>query len=434
MTDKQQDGHVDQAGRTREKRRVMLTQLLRSPVLNPAGAEVGRVQDFIVKLAEGGYPPVTGLKVRVGAQDVFVGKELIDKLEPGAVRLNTHTLHTQTFQRRPGEVLLAADVLGRHLVDVARGRIVQAHDLVLAQGDDGWRLQGIDRSPQAMLRRLVPRRGRPDLRRHSILDWKDVQPFMGHVPTAKLLMPLQRLRRLHPAQIADIVEGASHAEGEEIIKAVEGDAELTADVFEELDADHQAEFIKSRSNEEAARVLDRMAPDDAADLLGELDQERRLPVLNLMSPSQQHKLRKLLQYHPTTAGGMMSPDYVWVARGSTVEMAVEAARIDDKAPHQLLNTVFVTEQDGKFLGSVSLADLVRADQARKVEELDLVDCAIGAAADFADITLMMADYNLTALAVTDRTGNLIGAISVDDLLEALVPEDWRNRVEASSGV
>jgi CBS-domain-containing membrane protein len=434
MSDKQQDGHVDQAGRTRDKRRVMLTQLLRSPVMNPAGAEVGRVQDFIVKLAEGGYPPVTGLKVRVGAQDVFVGKELIDKLEPGAVRLNTHTIHTQTFQRRPGEVLLAADVLGRHLVDVARGRIVQAHDLVLAQEEDGWRLKGIDRSPQAMLRRLVPRRGRPDLRRHAILDWKDVQPFMGHVPTAKLLMPLQRLRRLHPAQIADIVEGASHAEGEEIIKAVEGDAELTADIFEELDADHQAEFIKSRSNEEAARVLDRMAPDDAADLLGELDQERRLPVLNLMSPSQQHKLRKLMQYHPTTAGGLMSPDYVSVARGSTALMAIDAVRTDDKAPHQLLNTVFVTEQDGKFLGSVSLADLVRAEQSRKVEELDLVDCSIGAPADFADVTLMMADYNLTALAVIDRTGNLIGAISVDDLLEALVPEDWRNRVEASSGV
>src|SRR6266436_4797609 len=118
MTDK--NNHVD--GRpqasvantrpvvSKEKRRLMVTQLLRSPVLNPAGAEVGRLEDLIVKLAEGGYPPVTGLKVRVGAQDVFVGKDLIEKLEPGAVRLNTHTLQTQPFQRRPGEVLLAADV------------------------------------------------------------------------------------------------------------------------------------------------------------------------------------------------------------------------------------------------------------------------------------------------------------------------------------
>jgi MgtE-like protein/CBS domain protein len=412
----------------------MVTQLLRSPVLNPAGGEVGRLEDLIVKLGEGGYPPVNGLKVRVGAQDVFVGKDLIEKLQPGAVRLNTHTLQTQPFQRRPGEVVLAADVLGRHLVDVARGRIVQAHDLVLAHGEDGWQLLGIDRSPQAMLRRLVPRRGRPDLRRHAILDWKDVQPFVGHVPSAKLLMPLQRLRRLHPAQIADIVEGASHDEGEEIIKAVEGDVELTADIFEELDAEHQAEFLRSRSNEEAARVLDRMAPDDAADLLGHLDQERRLPVLNLMTANQQHKLRKLLQYHPTTAGGIMSPDYVWVDRGSTVEMAIEAVRVDDKSPHQLLNTVFVTEPGGKFIGSVSVADLVRADGSGKVEDLQLVDCSIGAGADFADVVLMMADYNLIALGVVDPAGNLIGAISVDDLMEALVPDDWRNRVEASSGV
>src|SRR5258708_4182592 len=435
MTDQERNGRVEQAGRTREKRRVMLTQLLRRPVLNPAGSEVGRVGGFIVKLAEGGgYPPITGLKVRVGAQDVFVGIDLVDKLEPGAVRLNTHTIQTQPFQRRPGEVLLASDVLGRHLVDVARGRIVQAHDLVLAHAEEGWRLQGIDRSPQAMLRRLVPRRGPPHPRRHAILHWRDVKPFVGHVPPAKLLMPLQRLRRLHPAQIADIVEGASHAEGEEIIKAVQGDAELTADIFEELDSEHQAEFIKSRSNEEAARVLDKMAPDDAADLLRALDQERRLPILNLMSPSQQHKLRKLMQYHPTTAGGMMSPDYVWVIKGSTAAMAIEAVRIDDKAPHQLLNTVFVTEQEGKFIGSIALADLARTDSQKKVEELDLTDCAIGASADFADVTLMMADYNLTALAVTGRTGNLIGAISVDDLLEALVPEDWRNRVEASSGV
>ena len=412
----------------------MLTQLLRSPVLNPAGTEVGRVEDFIVKLGDGTYPPVTGIKIRVVAQDVFIGKDLIESLAPGSVRLNTHTIRTEAFQRRPGEVLLAADVLGRHLVDVNKGRIVQAHDLVLAPSDSGWFLAGIDRSPQAMLRRLVPRRGRPDLRRHAILDWKDVQPFMGHVPTAKLLMPLQRLRRLHPAQIADIVEGASHEEGQEIIEAVQSDPGLTADVFEELDPEHQVEFIKSKSNEAAARILERMAPDDAADLLSELDQERRKPVFDLMAANQQHKLRKLLQYHPTTAGGMMSPDYVWVIRGSTVDMAIEAVRIDDKAPHALLGTVFVTEEEGRYLGSITLADLVRTDRSRKVEDLDLTTVSVTGNADITDVTLMMADYNLSALAVTDAAYNLIGAISSDDVIEALVPEEWRARVEASTGV
>ena len=425
---------MDHTERHADKRRLMITQLLHSPVLNPAGTEVGRVEDFIVKLAEGTYPPVAGMKVRVGAQDVFIGKGLIERLEPGGVRLNTHTIRTEAFQRRPGEVLLAADVLGRHLVDMVKGRIVQAHDLVLAPGDDGWHLAGIDRSPQAMLRRLVPRRGRPDLRRHAILDWKDVQPFVGHVPTARLLMPLKRLRRLHPAQIADIVEGASHAEGQEIIEALESDPGLTADIFEELDTEHQVEFLKSKSNEDAAHILERMAPDDAADLLGELDQERRKPVFDMMSPNQQHKMRKLLQYHPSTAGGMMSPDYVWVERGATVDMALEAVRIDDKTPHQLLSTVFVTEHDGRYVGSIGVVDLLRADHARKVDELELTDCSAHGNADFADVTLLMADYNLPSLAVVDAAGNLIGAISSDDVIEALVPEDWRARVEASTGV
>jgi len=158
MTDKNQ--HVD--GRSpggaantkpvasKEKRRLMVTQLLRSPVLNPAGNEVGRLEDLIVKLDGGGYPPVTGIKVRVGRSVVFVSNKNIDKLAPGEVRLKTQTLDTGAFQRRPGEVLLAADVLGRHLMDVAHGRIVQAHDLVLSPGDDGWRLTGVDRSPQTM--------------------------------------------------------------------------------------------------------------------------------------------------------------------------------------------------------------------------------------------------------------------------------------------
>jgi Mg/Co/Ni transporter MgtE len=115
-------------------------------------------------------------------------------------------------------------------------------------------------------------------------------------------------------------------------------------------------------------------------------------------------------------------------------MALEAVRVDDKAPHQLLNTVFVTEEDGKLLGSVSTAELLRTDGARKVEELELVSCRVTTGADVTDVTLTMADYNLIALAVTDAAGNLLGAVTADDVIEAIVPEEWRARLEASTGV
>ena len=131
----------------------------------------------------------------------------------------------------------------------------------------------------------------------------------------------------------------------------------------------------------------------------------------------------------------MNPDYVSVVRGTSAGDALEHLRKDDKAPHQLLSTVFVTEADGNFIGSLSVGDLVRSDAATRVEDQKgIVDLHVSAGADLADVSMMMADYNLTALAVTDTTSIMVGAISVDDVLEALVPENWRNRVEASSGV
>jgi Mg/Co/Ni transporter MgtE len=131
---------------------------------------------------------------------------------------------------------------------------------------------------------------------------------------------------------------------------------------------------------------------------------------------------------------MMSPDYIWVIKGATAAMALEAVRVDDKAPHQLLHTVFITEEDGRLLGSVSTADLLRTDGARKVEELELTTCRVPTGADVTDVTLTMADYNLIALAVVDSAGNLLGAVTADDVIEAIVPEEWRARLEASSGV
>jgi CBS domain-containing protein/sporulation protein YlmC with PRC-barrel domain len=414
---------------------LLLTQLVHAPLISSAGERLGRVQDLIARLAEGGYPRITGLMVRIGRRNLFVPAELVAELAPRRVQLVGQTLNLGRFERRPGEVLLGEDVLDRRLIDVVAGRLVHANDLALARIDESWHLVGVDPSPRGMLQRLVPavrRRGAPGP--SPILDWNEIQPFMGHVPTAGLLMPLGPLKRLHPAQIADLVERSSHAEGEEIIDAVEADPELTADVFEELDPARQGEFLQSRSDAEAAKVLARMAPDDAADLLHELDQDRRLPVLDLIPAQQRQKLRTLLQYHPSTAGGMMSPDYVAVVRGVTLAQGLERIRSDDRTPVQLQGTVFVTEQDGSFIGMVSAVDIIRGDAGRPIEELEtLAKASVRVSADVADVALLMTDFNLAAVAVTDEDGKLVGAISVDDLLETLVPTEWRRRAEASSG-
>ncbi len=414
---------------------LMLTQLVGSPLVNPARERLGLVEDFIVRLSDTGYPPVTGLKVRVGGRHLFVGANMLAKLAPGDIRLGAQKLDLGRFERRPGEVLLREDILDRRLINVAAGRPMNANDLALAQIDNQWRLVGVDPSPRGALRRLLPQRMRRKKRRPApIVNWKDIQPFVGRVPTAKLLIPLQRLRRLHPAQIADLVENSSHEEGEEIIDAVAADPELTADVFEELDSDHQVEFLRSHTNEEAAAILGRMAPDDAADLIGELEQQRRLRVLNLMPASQQHKVRALLQYNASSAGGMMSPDYVAVPRGTTLAQALERVRVEDKVPPQLLTAVLVIEPDGRLLGAVPTIALLKANAQAPIESAaSLNPTRVRVDDDLPEIAILMADYNLTIVPVVDGDGRLVGAISVDDLLEAVLPDDWRRRAEASQG-
>jgi len=412
---------------------IPLSGLIGSPVLDRAGERLGRVEDVIVRLREGGYPPVTGLRVRIGGRRVFVPADQLGSLGLGRVTLSGETFNLLRFERRPGEVLLKEDVLDRKLINVEAGRLVNANDVALARIGNRWRVMGVDTSPRRLFWRLLPGRPRRPLDPRSVIDWSGVEPFVGHVPTARLLLPLRRLKRLHPAQIADLVEAASHEQGEEIIDAVHADPELEADVFEELDSEHQVEFLRNRSDEEAAKVLAEMGPDDAADLITELEQERRAKILTLLPAKQQAKVRGLLAYNPETAGGLMSPDFVSVSPETTVGTALQKVKRADLSM-QALTTVFVVEAEQLLRGSVPLPALLSADATESVSALveSSTPPKLRVDADLADVALFMTDYNATAAPVTDSAGRMLGVITVDDLLEAMLPEEWRRRAEAAA--
>jgi Mg/Co/Ni transporter MgtE len=264
----------------------------------------------------------------------------------------------------------------------------------------------------------------------TFVDWQDVEPFVGHVPTSRLLMPLRRLRTLHPAQIADIVEQASHDEGEEIISAVHQDPELEADVFEELDSEHQVEFLRDRSDEEVAAVLAEMGADDAADLITELDQERRLHVLQLLPPAKQAKVRALLGYNSDSAGGLMTTDFIAVPQDATVSDAIAAVRAAD-LPEQVASDVFVTDSEQRLAGSVPLVALVQSGDGQRISELVEPDrTALHPDDDFPQVAMAMADFNLVCAPVIDDDGRILGVITVDDVLEQMMPDAWRRRAEA----
>jgi CBS domain-containing protein len=414
--------------------RLWLTEITGSRIVDRAGETLGRVEDVIVRLGAGGHPPVTGLIGRLAGRQLFVPQERVGEVARGRVQLSGETLSLLRFERRQGEVLLRRDVLGRRVISVDTGRLITAADIQLSAGRGGWKVAGVDSSPRGGLRRLLP----PPLNtlRHEgryFVDWSQVEPFVGHVPTSRLLMPLRGLRRLHPAEIADIVESASHEEGEEIITAVHADPELEADVFEELNSEHQVEFLESRTDAEAAAVLAGMGADDAADLITELEQERRAPILAQLPPAKQAKVRALLSYSPESGGGLMSPDFVAVSESATVTEALAAVRAAGLSP-QVLADVFVTDASGRLVGAVPLVSLIQARGNSGVAKLvQRGDTALEAGDDLPEVARLMTDFNLSVAPVVDEGRRIIGVISVDDVLEAMLPDSWRRRSEADHG-
>jgi Mg/Co/Ni transporter MgtE len=270
-----------------------------------------------------------------------------------------------------------------------------------------------------MLARHIP------TRTGTVVDWASIEPFVAHVPTARLRIPYRKLARLHPAQIADLVEAASHDEGEEIIEAVGQDRELEADVFEELNSEHQLEFIRTRSDVEAARLLATMAPDDAADLLTELDQERRLPVLENLPAAQQRKIRALLSYNSESAGGLMGPDFLVLAETTPVADVLDSIRTS-QAPPEALAVVFSCDEVGRVTGTASVVSLVRAEPSASLGSVARPDPPhVHADWDIHAIARKMSDFNLTVAPVMDDHHLMVGVITVDDLLEQLLPTGWR---------
>ncbi len=412
-----------------------LSSLVGSPLVDVSGERLGRVEDVIVRLDTGEeLPPVAGLKARIGGREMFVPMNRIAQLQQSAARTSTTKLNLAQFDRREGEVLLRADVLGRSLINVTTARLLTAREIDLAGEGETWRVAGIDPSLGAGLRRFLPRRFRGHEGDHAqFVPWSETEPFVGHVPTSRLRLASRRLARLHPAQIADLVEAASHDEGEEILQAVGHDKELEADVFEELDDEHQVEFLRERSDAEVAAVLARMESNDAADLLLEIPQERRMPVLNLLPSPKQLKIKRLLGYNPSTAGGLMDPDFAALRADATVADALLQVRRSELAPSQLL-TLWVIGAAGELSGAVLLSELIRAPAQDVVS--NLIETAVPKVSpetELPEVARLMTDFNLLAIPVIDGDERPIGVIAVDDVIELLLPDEWRWRAGLARG-
>ncbi len=262
-------------------------------------------------------------------------------------------------------------------------------------------------------------------------DWSRFEPLIGHAGSARLRGPLAGIRRLKPAQIADLLEDASKAEETEILGHVHADPELEADVFEELDEEQATRLLTERSDAEIAAVLARMRADDAADALAELPQPRRQAVLDLLPPAQRTKVRTLMGFNQASAGGLMGVDFLTLAGDVAVADALAAVGQAENVQPEALTSVHAVDALGRLCGVATVVRLVQADPATAL--LDVCDrdpVRVGADTDVVDVAVLMSDYNLITIPAVDEDRRMIGLITVDDVLEATLPDDWRRRETA----
>ena len=408
-----------------------LSRLLRRPVADSSGETIGKLADVIVRLSGADYPTVTGLVIMVGGREIFVPIDQVISFDDNPIRLKSARLSLRQFERRHGEVLLKADVLGHRLIDVQNARLVRAADLELVKDGEEWVLAGVDTRPRP--RRLFGLLASGDVvnSTRAFRDWHDFEWLIGHAGSALLRGPFGRIRRLKPAQIADLLEEASKEEESEILGQVHADPELEADVFEELDEDLATRLLGARTNEEIAEVLARMRADDAADAIAELPQRRRQPILDLLPPAQRTKVLTLMGFNATSAGGLMGVEFIALPSMSRVSDALAQVRASTSLQPEALTAVHAVDDHGVLAGVARLVTLIQSDPAATVIDVSDTDpVRVGTDTDITDVAVLMTDYNLITIPVVDDERHLLGVITVDDVLEVALPGDWRRREAA----
>jgi flagellar motility protein MotE (MotC chaperone) len=408
--------------------RVYAARVAGLPVFGPDGEQIGRVRDLVTALRIGPRPPrVLGLVIElVIRQRIFVPMLRVTSIEPGAVALATGTVSLRRFSLRPNETLVIGEILDTRVHVAATGAVAVVVDAGIEQA----------RTRDWVITKLAVRERIGRLGRRGpvqVLAWDEVAGLtLAEVSSrgqgAEQLLTL--FEGMRAVEVANALRELPAKRRYEVVDAL--DDERLADVLQELSEDEQAEVLTRLGDERAADVLEAMNPDDAADLLGELAQTERERLLRLMAPEESAPVRRLLAYSSDTAGGLMTPEPVVLTPDATVAEALARARNPELTP-ALASMVFVCRPPtatptGRYLGCAHLQRLLREPPSNLVAGvLDTELARLGPQASLAEVTRYFAAYDLVCAPVVDAEGHLLGAISVDDLLDAALPDDWRQR-------
>ncbi len=404
--------------------RIFLARLSGIGVFDPNGDQVGKVRDGVMVLRTGLNPPrLTGLVVEVQPRRrIFVPMTKVTAIDAGTV-IVTGTVNLRRFEQRPNETLVAAELLDRTVDLVSSNEQVTVLDMGVEQS----------RTRDWFVTQLFVRRGGAGFRRKHekfVVDWEDIRglslPSVDQ-PAEQLLSTLEAML---PADLANALHDLPDKRRIEVAREL--DDERLADVLEEMPEEDRVEILQALEAERAADVLEEMAPDDAADLISELPPEQAADLLERMEPEEADDIRRLLSYDDFSAGGMMTTEPIVLPPDATVADALAQIRNADLSP-ALASQVYVTRAPtetptGKFLGTCHFQRLLREPPGTLVSAvIDTNLEPITADAPLAEVTRYFAAYNLVAVPVIDDNDRLLGTVTVDDVIDHMLPDNWREQ-------
>ncbi len=392
---------------------VVYTSRLRGlALLDADGLQIGRIDDVVIRPSAGDAPQVTGLLAEVQRRRIFINAGRIAEVGAAGVRLKGSTVDLQRYSQRSVEILASElyhrSVEGRSVMDLALERF--------PAGAEPWRVSGVALGVSRALRR----------RTGETVPWNEARDLWD---TGSDIGQVAPLRDLHPTELAREVSALTPARRRLLTEAL--DDEELADVLEEMSEDDQVRLLEGMSVERVADVVEEMEPDDAADLLAEMPASTRDELLAVMEGADAALLRRLLRYDATTAGGLMTPQPVIVTPTTTVAEALARIRNPDVDAVEAAQ-VFVCEAPtltptGRFLGVVGFQRLLREAPSMMVGECVQSADFVRPELPEAEVAERLAAYDLVGLAVCDEAGRLVGAVTVDDVLDRTLPVGWRRR-------
>ena len=410
---------------------IFVSEVYRKPVLDQTGEEIGRLKDIIVGLGEP-FPAVTSVVISAGKDTYLVPWDMINLFNRRVISVNARRDVLKPAEVASSDILVCRDLLDKQIVDINGAKLVRVNDLELGDVKGKLCLVAADIGLRGLLRRIgAEKKGEKVLAlfkyklQRKLISWTYVQTVEPKLTRLTLTVSRQKVSSLHPADLAEIISEVSQKERTAIFGSL--DVDTAAEALHELEPRVQVDIIDDMSNERASDILERMPPDEAADVLGDLPEAKAQELINLMEKEEAEDVQELMEHEDNTAGGLMTTEFLEFPPDMTVEEAIKELRLE--APNvETIYYLYIVDQNEHVNGVVSLKNLILAMPQALLSDIMLTPVkTLPLEAEQKDVAEFVSKYNLLAAPVVDENGSIRGIVTVDDVVDFLLPTASRKK-------